>query len=467
MKWNKYDENTIKNEKDQDWKIDINKPNTEKDKDNVNVGNDKSIIKTSPNEVKYRRDSPGNSSQHNPVLHLSTAKSRKSETTEATIKFNSNTTSFDLYKGLIFMLVSCLFKSLYSILLKFEMNRNPTLTPFQLMTWRTFIMLWMTIILGYFYRHELKISETNKKTLTFVLIRSALAVVSTPLLICSLKVLTISDVYSIFYIYPGLIILFTMTSKGGKVGALDYICLVSCFIGVLCIVKPDFIFGGTLGKANAGSVLPIKIDSNSTQIILKSALPEASIKEVSFFKSKGFYFILVAVAALVKAVEDICVKHAGKNIHFLMYFFVYAVFGICFFPVIMIISKEPFAPFDLIDCLLFFLIAITSCGYISFMALGLRNENAGRVSMINYLQVVFMYMSDIFLFGKDPTLLDFTGTMLIFSLNTLNSMYKAMKRSSDLSKFQETKTLDKAIGDNKVEKQKQDEEIQKLLQIEV
>lgn len=347
----------------------------------------------------------------------------KYENTAVTIEFNQNTTYFDLYKGIIFMLISCLFKSVYSILLKYSMNKNPTLTPFQLMSWRTYCLVWLSVFIGIIYKKEIGLEGTSKRTMTLVLTRSLLAVISTPLVICSLKVLPISDVYSIFYIYPGLIIVFSLfTKKRGKLGYLDIACLLACLVGVILVIKPEFLISNAHLDDNHHETKMIQVESHN------------------FFNSHTFYYILVGLAAIVKAVEDICVKEAGKDIHFLMYAFAYAFIGILFFPLVVIISGNEIAQLDPIDTYLIFAIAITSFGYISFMALGLLNENAGRVSMVNYLQVVFMYITDIFLFGKKPTILDFIGTLLIFSFNTGNGIYKGLKRSESLDNYNERKT---------------------------
>ena len=78
------------------------------------------------------------------------------------------------------------------------------------------------------------------------------------------------------------------------------------------------------------------------------------------------------------------------------------------------------------------------------MALGFQNESAGRVSMVNYLQVVFVFITDIILFGKNPTVVDYLGTTLIIFFNTINGIYKAMKRNEKLEKYK--------FGINKKEK---------------
>lgn len=366
-----------------------------------------------------------------------------SNKTEVTIQLTSKTTYFDLYKGIIYMLISCLFKSFYSILIKYILNTNTKLTPFQLMAWRNYVMIWFVLFLGFYYKDKLNIHLIEKTALKLVIIRSILAVVSTPLIICSLKVLSISDVYSIFYIYPGLIVFFSMFNKQGKLGVLDYICLIACFVGVLLIVKPEFIFDylnkskSNIKQDNANTILHTNTvdiyNFNNIKKIYKSFPNEAIVNNIS--NNKTLFYILVTLSAFVKALEDICVKNAGNQIHFFLYAILYAFFGIIFFPIVVVFKDSELAFLSIHDWCLIILIASTSFGYICYMAKGLQNENAGRVSLVNYLQVVFMYISDILIFGKNPTIYDSLGTLLIFSMNTINGFYKAILRGEELNKY--------------------------------
>ena len=98
----------------------------------------------------------------------------------------------------------------------------------------------------------------------------------------------------------------------------------------------------------------------------------------------------------------------------------------------MIINDTVYPSFNLREVFLLFLIGMCTFLYQTFMALGLMNENAGRVSMINYLQVALMYLSDLFIFGKRFQYLDFTGIMLIFGFNFTNGVIKAVSRMKQL-----------------------------------
>jgi len=211
----------------------------------------------------------------------------------------------------------------------------------------------------------------------------------------------ISDVYSIYYLYPGLVILFSFIYLKEKVGWFDYVCLVSCFIGAILIVKPHFIFGDKHYHNNSNSL----------------------------------FFLIVFCGALLKAIEDVIVRDVGKEVHFLMFPFSYAFLGILLFPIPMAITDKVYPNFSLSEVIVLFLIGFCTFSYQMFMALGFQNENAGRVSLVNYVQVGLMYLSDLFLFGKGFNYLDLTGTMLIFVFNIINGIIKATKRMKQLKEL--------------------------------
>ena len=82
-----------------------------------------------------------------------------------------------------------------------------------------------------------------------------------------------------------------------------------------------------------------------------------------------------------------------------------------------------------------FLVGLFTFLYQAFMSLGLQYENAGRVSMVNYLQVALMYGSDLLFFSKPFSGMELAGTLLIFSFNFINGLFKAIKRLENLNNF--------------------------------
>ena len=325
------------------------------------------------------------------------------EKTEISMEMKLDYTTFDLIQGLFYMALSCLFKSLFSILSKWSLQGKKDLSSFQLLTFRTYFMFWISIIALIISKVNVFSEETIKRNqLIALLSRTVLAVMSMSLVIYSLKYIHISDVYSVYYMYPAIVILLSWLFLKEKVGSFDYVCLISCFIGAILIVKPNFLF--------------LIEQHNSTNSI---------------------FFLIVFCGAILKAVEDVIVRNVGKDVHFLIFPFSYALIGILLFPIPMAINDRVFPSFNFSEIVVLFLIGVCSFFYQMFMALGLQNENAGRVSMINYFQVALMYISDLTFFGKSFELMELFGTFLIFFFNVTNGALKAIKRIKQLREFKE------------------------------
>jgi drug/metabolite transporter (DMT)-like permease len=336
---------------------------------------------------------------------------------EISIEINNNTTVFDLYKGLFYMFLSCVFKSIFSILSKLCLKTKKDMSSFQLMSYRTYFMLWITIIVALLSPVKVFSEEFVKRgKLLGILIRTVFAIISMSLVIYSIKYMHISDVYSVYYIYPAFVILMGFFHLKEKITILDIGCLLSCFIGAILIVKPDFIF-----KSNA-----IDIKEQNTN-------------------SNGFYFFLVVIAAVLKTIEDIIIRDTGKDgAHFLIVPMMYSVLGIVLFPIPMILYDTHYPSFSFYEVCMLFLVAASTFLYQAFMALGLQNESAGRVSLVNYFQVAFMYLTDLFVFDKALNYLDLIGTSMIFGFNVANGIYKTMKRFKELNKYNIKNNLNNA-----------------------
>jgi len=177
--------------------------------------------------------------------------------------------------------------------------------------------------------------------------------------------------------------------------------LISCFIGMIFIIRPEFLFER------------VPVDSN-----------------------KNFYFIVI-VSALFKSLEDIIIRNVGKDIHFLIIPFVYSLVGIILYPLILILAANHIGTVHIshFDLFLLALIALCSFAYQSFMALGIQNEKAGRASMINYLQIPLMFIMDLIIFKKAFVFYDILGTFIIFGFNFGNSAFIVIQRNYDWKKY--------------------------------
>jgi len=243
--------------------------------------------------------------------------------------------------------------------------------------------------------------DIKRGDLVFVFLRSLFSVLSISLAIYALQHLNISNFFSVYYIYPAIVIILSFFILKEKIRDTDYICLISCFIGMIFIIRPEFLFER------------VPVDSN-----------------------KNFYFIVI-VSALFKSLEDIIIRNVGKDIHFLIIPFVYSLVGIILYPLILILAANHIGTVHIshFDLFLLALIALCSFAYQSFMALGIQNEKAGRASMINYLQIPLMFIMDLIIFKKAFVFYDILGTFIIFGFNFGNSAFIVIQRNYDWKKY--------------------------------
>lgn len=325
------------------------------------------------------------------------------------LEITDKTESFDLYKGLFFMFCSCLSKSCFSLLTKYILDKNTNVSSFQLMAYRSIFMLVINIFLAIFFWKSLFPEKlfSSYKTVVGIIVRSIFAITSMSLLVFAIKNMHVSDVYSLYYIYPAIILVLSLIFlKNEKFRPFDYVCLVVCFIGAILIVKPSWLF---------------------------STLIDSSQK--LHHSKKPFLFFLVLLASCIKAIEDIIVRGVGKDAPALIIPFTYSLIGIVAFPAQMYgFDSIYYLSFSLGEWGIILVIATLTYMYQFFMALGLQNEGAGRVSMVNYIQVALMYVCDLTIFGKPLQSLDLIGTCLIFGFNFTNGLLKVSSRLEELNK---------------------------------
>ena len=95
-------------------------------------------------------------------------------------------------------------------------------------------------------------------------------------------------------------------------------------------------------------------------------------------------------------------------------------------------NNELIIKMSLYDWGIICIIAFLAVSYQSLMALGFRNEKAGRASMINYFQILFTFLADIFIFKRETVFLDYIGILLIFGFNFTNSCIKVYYRKKEI-----------------------------------
>ena len=318
---------------------------------------------------------------------------------------NKNLTKFDTFKGLLYMFFSCIFRSLFSIFSKYILNYNYDLTSYHLLMYKVYIMSFINILVIFYlyffnYIQFQKINSISLKSLIFLIIRSILSIFGQTLTILSLKYMSISEVYSIYYLYPGFVILLTNLVLNEKVENFDYICFFFCFIGVLFVVRPNFDY----------------LIQNNIILFLISGL---------------------LLSALFKSFEDIIIRYLRKDVYFLLFPIVYALIGLILYPIFLLnylneIKSDFLIEMSYYEWSIIFLIAVFSFSYQALMAASFKYENVGRADLINYFQVLFMFISDIYLFDKNAVFYDYLGIFFIFGFNLSNGIIKSYKRNKKI-----------------------------------
>ena len=318
---------------------------------------------------------------------------------------NKNLTKFDTFKGLLYMFFSCIFRSLFSIFSKYILNYNYDLTSYHLLMYKVYIMSFINILVIFYlyffnYIQFQKINTISLKSLIFLIIRSILSIFGQTLTILSLKYMSISEVYSIYYLYPGFVILLTNLVLNEKVENFDYICFFFCFIGVLFVVRPNFDY---------------LIQNN---LIL-------------------FLILGLLLSALFKSFEDIIIRYLRKDVYFLLFPIVYALIGLILYPIFLLnylneIKSDFLIEMNYYEWSIIFLIAVFSFSYQALMAASFKYENVGRADLINYFQVLFMFISDIYLFDKHTVFYDYLGIFFIFGFNLSNGIIKSYKQNKKI-----------------------------------
>ena len=297
-------------------------------------------------------------------------------------------TYWDMYKGMVFMVFSCLGFTGISFFSKVLLRMRPDITSYEVLTNRTYI-LFIGSSMTCFFTGTNVFSEDNIRSskLNHIIIRSVLATLTISFLIYSIKYIDASDVYTIFYCYPAFVIVLSVFFTRDTPKIMDYLCLLCCFIGVLCVVQPAVIFG-------------------------EKVLIEGH-KDIS----KTLYFLLALCGAMTKSTEVVLVRDIMGDINWLCFPLFFAFFGLLMFPIPQIINRSFSFEYTLSEFVILVCISLSSWNYHSFLALSLKYENVSRASMINYLQIPILLITDLLMFDKKADFLSIFGSLLIFTFN--------------------------------------------------
>mmetsp|Transcript_3229 Transcript_3229/g.9281 ORF Transcript_3229/g.9281 Transcript_3229/m.9281 type:complete len:305 (-) Transcript_3229:105-1019(-) len=213
----------------------------------------------------------------------------------------------------------------------------------------------------------------------------------------AIKTLPLSDAVVITYTSPVITGVGAALLLGEAWGLLDAVGSVLCLCGVVLISKPSFIMGffgvteppppffGTLG-ALASALL-----SSSVYLLLRKAKHLDPIVSVNYF----------ALAGLVLS------------------------------PIFSQLQGEPFVMPKGIAWLQLALLAWLSIVGQALMNVGLAHETAGKATAMNYVQVVFAYLFQIYIFHHHSDVLSIIGAAMIVSWGAVALVKESLTKKKE------------------------------------
>lgn len=217
-----------------------------------------------------------------------------------------------------------------------------------------------------------------------------------------MRYLPASNVYCVYFLYPLVVIILTTSFLGEALTLIDILCGPLCILGVLFIVRPKFLFNNPDDKEN--------------------------------LEENNLLYFAVGIACLAKGTADFLIRKIKSSIHFLVIPMAFSALGLLIFPILPLVDKIPLPDLTINLHLSILLNAILFFSYQAFLAYAFQLESAGRVVIINYLQLVFLFFADLLIFKKPYSNLDLIGVALIFGINFGNAIYKILKRFKEKEK---------------------------------
>lgn len=275
--------------------------------------------------------------------------------------------------AIIYMLMSSFSFSVMNIFVKFSKN----IPPYQVIHFRSFSNILICILL---LRNKDQIIDSNKTTYRLLLTRGVIGAIGLSLYYHSLYFLPLSVAVVLMMMSPLWVGLIGQIMMGEKFKFYQLVLNFVSLVGVIFILKPSIFFENP----------DLEIDINQT--------------------SSNFYYALGVLLALSTSIISACVfvtirqlKNRTNPIVIVFYFnffnAIYSGVGLFYEKSINLNATE-----------LFYLIIIGISGLTSQISRSraLFLEKAFILSVVDYSQIIFGYLSDIFIFKND---LDFFCTV--------------------------------------------------------
>ncbi|CAK8678083.1 unnamed protein product [Clavelina lepadiformis] len=319
-----------------------------------------------------------------------------SSTDAASFPANESKRTHHRWLGYIFMVSGSLCIAFAGILLKGAKEATKT----HMLLLRCILQYLMLVpVLTY---RKTNVLGPDVKTFLCLLGRGLFGSVSGVFFYSSLNILTFGNALAIFYTSPAMIGILACIFLKETCNVLRIILTIVTFVGLMFVVQPPFIFGGTSEDT----------DDKGAQL-------------------EGC--IMALTAAVLLSIVYVILRKLGPGIHYTQSLFYYSTIGCVVVTVQLKIAGE-----SLIPCRHHLLILsgsalLSSLGQI-FETLALQRADAGPIASVGTSQLVLAFILEYLILGVTPSLYSCIGAALILIATVAQTLEATRKSTKCCSK---------------------------------
>ncbi|CAK4572133.1 unnamed protein product [Aphanomyces euteiches] len=149
--------------------------------------------------------------------------------------------------GLGLVAISAFTFSLMSTAVKYE---SGYMSSMETLFWRGFVAWLFNLVLIFVTKTSLHV---DRELAPYVLFRSLIGFASMGLTFCTMSQMVLADASCIIFTSPVMAFLLGSVVLGERIKPLDFGLAIFCFVGVVFVARPAFLFGDDIAAADAAS----------------------------------------------------------------------------------------------------------------------------------------------------------------------------------------------------------------------
>ncbi|EDO18246.1 hypothetical protein Kpol_543p75 [Vanderwaltozyma polyspora DSM 70294] len=299
--------------------------------------------------------------------------------------------------GIFLLIVSYFFNSVMQVSTKVletfgDKPDEDRIKPLQILLIRMVITSIGIIVYVYMNRRTIPyVPFGNPQVRQWLILRGIFGFIGVFGMYFSLMYLTISDAVLISFMAPSFTLFLAWFVLGEPFSKLEGVGSILSLTGVLFIVRPSFIFGGSIENEKSHD---LSIATGRTRFIA------TTIALFGAASLSGVYIVIRFIGAKAHAIMNVSYFSVVTGIVSLL--------GVLFIP-----SMKFQVPEGSTEWILFCTIGV--CGFIHqlLLTMGIQKVRAGKGSLMSYTQVIYAIFWDVTLWGRWPNAWSIFGMFLI------------------------------------------------------